>query len=497
MKKTAIKKILYDRLHEKLFGQAPLGIAVVDRKYNVVEANKEFTKTYGSWRNRKCYEVYKGKRHHCQACPATKTFKDGKTRVSEESGEDRRGNIRHYVNHFFPFKDSRGKIPYIVEMATDITDRVNIEKELRLIFDNAPCYISVINRKLQVIEANKLFYEKFGKRGAKYCHQMYKRSNKPCLDCPAKETFKTGKAHRSLQAGIDKKGNKSHYVVTAAPLDTAKGRRDRVIEIALDVSELLNLKERLKKSEKARIENARLAAVGQTVAGLAHGIKNVIMGLEGGMYVVNSGFKNEDRELVKKGWGMLENNISKVSAFIKEFLNFARGTGLNTRMVDPAAIAKEVAALFKLGAKSSGVELVCDYSNFMENVQMDPKGIHTCLANLVSNAIDACLVSDNKDLRVTLSCYEKDGSVYYEVRDNGCGMDYEIKKKVFTSFFTTKGSGQGTGIGLLQARKIVNQHGGAINVESSVGKGSAFKLEFPKNRLLEMSKISDTRIKHE
>jgi len=114
---------------------------------------------------------------------------------------------------------------------------------------------------------------------------------------------------------------------------------------------------------------------------------------------------------------------------------------------------------------------------------MDAKAIHTCIANLISNAIDACLVSDNKNPTIEFSLFEKDGNICYEVKDNGFGMDYEVKKKVFTSFFTTKGSGQGTGLGLLTTRKIVHEHGGKVSFESTLGKGSVFRIEFLRNRL--------------
>ena len=114
---------------------------------------------------------------------------------------------------------------------------------------------------------------------------------------------------------------------------------------------------------------------------------------------------------------------------------------------------------------------------------MDPQGIHTCIANLVSNAIDACQMSDTNKPTITFSLVEKDAVICYEIKDNGCGMDYEVKKKIFTNFFTTKGSGQGTGLGLLTTRKIVQEHGGKISFESALGKGSVFRLEFPRKRL--------------
>lgn len=180
---------------------------------------------------------------------------------------------------------------------------------------------------------------------------------------------------------------------------------------------------------------------------------------------------------------MLENNIFKVSTFVKEFLSFARGTEPKVDLVDPADIAREIVELFEDRTLQSDISLEVDIPDSMDKAHLDPEGIHTCLANLMSNAIDACLMSDTEDRKITLSCHEKDDTIRYSVEDNGCGMDYEVKKKIFTSFFTTKGTGHGTGLGLLFTRKIVNQHGGDIAVESSPDKGSVFTLVFPRSRL--------------
>ena len=67
--------------------------------------------------------------------------------------------------------------------------------------------------------------------------------------------------------------------------------------------------------------------------------------------------------------------------------------------------------------------------------------------------------------------------------DNGIGMDYEVKQKVFTNFFSTKATGKGTGLGLLTTRKIVQEHGGKITFDSEVGQGSTFRIELPRARL--------------
>ena len=113
---------------------------------------------------------------------------------------------------------------------------------------------------------------------------------------------------------------------------------------------------------------------------------------------------------------------------------------------------------------------------------LDAEDMRVCIENLVSNAMDACQVADNEELKVTIRVLERDGVISYEVADTGCGMDYEVKRKVFTTFFSTKGLG-GTGLGLLVTRKIVHEHGGRIEVESTPGQGSVFRIDLARERL--------------
>jgi signal transduction histidine kinase len=82
-----------------------------------------------------------------------------------------------------------------------------------------------------------------------------------------------------------------------------------------------------------------------------------------------------------------------------------------------------------------------------------------------------------------LSTEDRDGTLVFEVADDGVGMDYEIRKKIFSNFFSTKATGKGTGLGLLTTRKIVQEHGGKVSFDSTEGAGSVFRLEFPRDRL--------------
>ncbi len=350
-----------DWVRTELWNQVPVSISVIDRRFKIVEANRNFANTYGEWRDRPCYAVYKGREERCEHCAATETFADGQSRVREEQGVVRNGQPTYYLVHLVPLVRRDGSIPFIIEMSTDITTTKLLQRQ--------------------------------------------------------------------------------------------------------------------------KLEAERLAAVGQTVAGLAHGIKNVLMGLDGGMFMARTGIQKGDTERMLKGWQMLEDNVARISSFVKEFLDFARGRTRRVQLVDPNKIAAKVVELFKDTATLAGIELIADLAPDIPDAPLDEEGIHTCLSSLVSNALDACETSERGNNHVTVTTYERDGTLVYEVADDGTGMDYEIKKKVFTNFFSTKAAGKGTGLGLLTTSKIVQQHGGKVSFESTEGEGSLFRLEFPRDRL--------------
>ena len=353
------------------------------------------------------------------------------------------------------------------------------------VFDQAPINIAVIDRDFRVVEANRTFIDTFGPWADRPCFAVYKNREERCENCAAMRTFADGLIRIREEKGRNRHGDEIDYLVHNVPLIQADGKIPFIIEMSTDISEM-------KRLEHEKLEAERLAAVGQTVAGLAHGIKNIIMGLEGGMFVAKSGIRTSDGEMIAEGWEMLEENIARISAFVKEFLEFARGHEPEVALADPNEIAKKVIDLYKDSAALAGIHLEADLADGIDDIAVDSEAIHVCLANLISNAFDACEVSDNDSRNVMLSTREESGTVIFEVKDNGCGMDYDIKQKVFTNFFSTKGSDKGTGLGLLTTRKIVHEHGGEITFNSTEGLGSEFCIRLPRNRLPKLKTASET-----
>ncbi len=355
------------------------------------------------------------------------------------------------------------------------------------LFDEVPIAISVISPDFRIVEANRRFSEAYGSWQDRPCYEAYKGRSERCEHCAAVETFADGKIRTREEEGTLRDGVQHHYLVQMVPITRPNGEIPYVIEMSTDITPVKQLEQ-----EKREVE--RLAAVGETVAGIAHGIKNVLMGLEGGMYAVNTGIERADDARIARGWSMLEENVTRISEFVKEFLDFARGRVAQVAMVDPNAPVRNVVQPFHEKAGEAGIQLKVDLQEGMPPAPLDEDGIYTCLANLVSNAIDACSLSDRRrKYLVTISSREKDGVLIYEVVDNGQGMDYEVSRQVFSKFFTTKGSNRGTGLGLLTTKKIVHQHGGRISFTSKEGEGSAFRIELPRAGLPKPENVTDPR----
>ena len=217
---------------------------------------------------------------------------------------------------------------------------------------------------------------------------------------------------------------------------------------------------------------------------MAHAIKNITAGLTGGMYVLEKGIDLENKTYLSQGWQMIKGNVQKIKGMAVDLLNYAKEREPEYQLCDPNMPAGEVYDLMLSRAMEMGVTLKMDRARNLPEAWFDPEGIHRVLLNLVTNAIDACtdISCTSKTREVILRTLKPQGwAVEYQVTDNGCGMDDETKSKVFHIFFSTKGS-RGTGLGLMIAKKIVDEHGGVIDLSSEKGSGTVFMVRLPEKK---------------
>jgi PAS domain S-box-containing protein len=234
----------------------------------------------------------------------------------------------------------------------------------------------------------------------------------------------------------------------------------------------------VKRLEKELIQSAQMAAMGQAMAGVAHGVKNILHGMKLGAFMVEKGLEQEKGELLNKGWSLVGRNINRISRLTLDMLSYARSSPPTRQSCSVNDIAAEVCELMEEKARERRVTLIRDLDPSTPPVSADPEGIHTCLLNLVTNAIEAFPEPGAGGEIIVASRNQGEAGIRLQVVDTGRGMNTELQEQIFKRFYSTKGS-RGTGLGLAITRKIIHEHGGSIQVESEPGKGSCFTILLP------------------
>ncbi|HAI14524.1 MAG TPA: hypothetical protein DCM28_22655 [Phycisphaerales bacterium] len=226
-----------------------------------------------------------------------------------------------------------------------------------------------------------------------------------------------------------------------------------------------------------RLRQERLAAVGQTVASLSHSIKNILQGMRGGADVVELGFRKNNMKVVGGGWKIVSRNLERIYELTMNMLAYSKQRKPELEMTNLTPLMEEIVDLVQGQFDNRKVALITDFSNDMPPVPIDINGIHQAVLNLLNNALDA--VNDNDGAVVLHTSYDdKLSKVKIAVTDNGEGIDDERIKRLFQPFNSTKGL-KGTGLGLVVTRKIVQEHGGSVEVESKPDDGSTFTMLLP------------------
>jgi len=228
------------------------------------------------------------------------------------------------------------------------------------------------------------------------------------------------------------------------------------------------------------VRNERLAAVGQTLAGLTHCIKNILQGIKGGAFILDLGLQQDNIDRVRQGWDMVTRNNAFMEELVYDLLTYSKDRQPAYEATEVNVLVADVVAMCGERARTKSVPLNSVPDTELAAVELDPKGIKRALMNFVMNAIDACAGS-GAAVTVRTRAPGDDGMARILVEDTGCGMSEETLSKLFTVFFSTKGS-KGTGLGLPVSQKIVEEHGGRVEVESTEGEGTTFTICLPPQR---------------
>ena len=224
------------------------------------------------------------------------------------------------------------------------------------------------------------------------------------------------------------------------------------------------------------IQQERMAAIGKVIAGLGHDIRNMLMALRGGMYLVDDTLKSMPDEDIQYSWNVVKNGHESIASLVQDMVNYSKPRDPEWRYGSVNDVVEAAAAFAREAARAKEVELDLDLDGGLQPFWFDPTGLERCVMNLLSNAVDAAPEGTG---RVKVATEPgPNASVQIVVRDNGEGIPHADRDKIFDLLFSTKGK-RGTGFGLAITHKIVEEHGGKIGFDSEVGEGTIFTIAIP------------------
>jgi nitrogen-specific signal transduction histidine kinase/CheY-like chemotaxis protein len=259
----------------------------------------------------------------------------------------------------------------------------------------------------------------------------------------------------------------------------AEGRPRSKLVINTDITEK-------KKTEDKLLRAQRLENIGRLAGGIAHDLNNILAPLSMGVEMLEKDCADPaDRSLL----AAMHANLHRGADLVRQIVTFARGLGGERRPLALGPLIGELAGLFRQTfPRSIAVETAVPEA--LWRVNADPTQVHQVLTNLCVNARDAMprggrlrILAGNRQLdergALLAGGLAPGAYVVLEVEDTGTGIPADVLGRIFEPFYTTKAPGLGTGLGLSTAHDIVRNHGGAIRVDSEVGKGTRFSVYLP------------------
>ncbi len=474
-------------LYERYFQDMPCYLTIQDRDLKVIDANRRFKEDFGDWDGRHCYQVYKHRSEPCEICPVQRTFWDGQSHSSEEHVRSLHGKEYSVIVYTTPIRNEAGEITSVMEMSTDITNVKRLQSQFRdsqkryhKLFDEVPCYISIQDPDLNIVDVNRKFKEDFGSYLGCKCFEIYKNRKEECLICPVQQTFEDGQVHSSEEVVTARDGKQMNVLVYTSPIFDSMGMISRVMEMSTDITPIRELQ-------------SQLESIGLLISSVSHGIKGLLNGLDGGMYLVNTGMQKGDQSRLTRGWEMVQRNVERIRSQVLNILYYTKEREPGCETLVAPEIAMDIFSIMESKATELDVDLKNDIDEAAGEFQGDGPAVRSMLLNLLENALDACRVDTKKSAHeVTMGVRGEEDYVRFEIADNGIGMDRETREKAFSLFFSSKGA-KGTGLGLFIANKITAAHGGRIELESELDKGARFSIIIPRKMNKTQSEESENK----
>ena len=324
--------------------------------------------------------------------------------------------------------------------------------------------------------------------GKPYPFDFYSEPFKNSMTNNLEKARETGEIIEQEAAVMDLDGSELWFHSTVVPVNDDKGRIEYIIVVSLDITERKKA-EREKENLENRLGQAqKMEAIGTLAGGIAHDFNNILGAIIGYTEVARDDSPNDSQ--VAKDLDKVLEASDRATSLVRQILAFSRQAETESIILQPASVVNKVIAMLRPTLPAT-IEITQDIDTETGLIFADPTQIHQILMNLCTNAFHAM---EETGGRIDISLKEIDLSreeithephidigtfLQLSVADTGPGMTEEVKNKIFDPYFTTKGVGKGTGMGLSIVHGIIKKYGGFITLSSELGKGTFFHIFLP------------------
>lgn len=367
------------------------------------------------------------------------------------------------------------QITSAIESARLFEHVAQAEQELENIFESISDLVYFNSNDYTIRKVNKAVLEKTGKSAdeiiGKKCYEIFHGTAVPWKRCPHHKTLMTKKPYIEELEDTHLGGI---FLSSSSPIFDKSGEIMGTVHIVRDISELKKLRERVISAE-------RMVALGEMAAKVAHEIRNPLLSIGGFARRLEKRVEGDLREPAK----IIVSEVQRLEGILNDTLSFVKSTRLERKLVDINELIDNIINLLEPAVYDRGNTLIKEIEYPFE-VFIDHDRIKEALLNVVANANQAT-ESGNITIRAYIAKIYGEADIFgervkkkkavIEVEDNGCGIREEDIKRIFDPFFTTRPTG--TGLGLSITKRIIEDHGGKVEVESTWANGTKFKIYLP------------------
>ncbi|MFH1954762.1 MAG: PAS domain S-box protein [Pseudomonadota bacterium] len=467
-------EVLFDGISEQ--------IMVVDETGSIQDVNKVFLDEHGLKKEavlgRKCFEIRSLRGSHCdlgsERCPLERAKKTGERVEITRGHELGEPEFMELSRIMYPIA-AEGKPRLFVEISRDVTEYRNLirklktsEKKFRTILDTVTDAIISINSDHKIVVFNNAAQQIFG----------YSREEVLQKDLNILIPSQYGDHYRFVRGFLEIKDPKimgKSLSLTALK----KSGEEFPIELGLSYHEMdgditftaiIRDVSAQRQLEKKLLQSERLAAVGQTVAHVAHEIKNPLMIIGGFSHQIKDSLVDDKAarklDMILDEVSRLERLVASIGDFTKVYSLVERSADINSVIQD---VLKIMGGIYSSGKHAFKASLASD----LEEINCDPDKLKQVFMNIITNGIDA--MEDGGT--ITITTQKSSNSIEIRISDEGVGINEEDILHIFEPFFTTRD--RGFGLGLPISYKIVEAHNGEIFADSVPGQGTTFVVKLP------------------